>query len=123
MSDGSYEVLFYRSPRGECFTEDFLDGLPAKVRGKILRWIEALATHGPNLPRPYADVVRGKIRELRVSFGGLHHRLLYFFHDKRIIVTHGFVKKTGAVPDEELTRAQRWMDDFMARVERGGIEL
>ena len=42
---------------------------------------------------------------------------------KRIIVTHGFVKKTGAVPDEELTRAQRWMDDFMVRVERGGIEL
>ena len=46
MSDGSYEVLFYRSPRGECFAEDFLDGLPAKVRGKILRWIEALETHG-----------------------------------------------------------------------------
>ena len=42
---------------------------------------------------------------------------------KRIIVTHGFVKKTAAVPDEELIRAQRWMDDFMTRVARGGIDL
>ena len=31
MSDGSYEVLFYRSRRGECFAEEFLDGLQAKV--------------------------------------------------------------------------------------------
>ena len=68
MPDGSYEVVFYRSPRGECFAEEFLDGLQAKVRGKVLRWIEALETHGPNLPRPYADVVRGKVRELRIVF-------------------------------------------------------
>lgn len=69
MSGESYAVLFYWSPRGECFAEEFLDRLPEKVRGKVLRWIEALETHGPNLPRPYADVVRGKIRELRIAFG------------------------------------------------------
>ena len=120
---GSYEVLFYETAEGRCPTKDFLDALPLKVRAKVSKWLDLLRREGPKLPRPYADVVRGKIRELRVSFGGTHHRLLYFFHGKRIIVTHGFVKKTAAVPDEELTRAQRWMDDFMARVERGGIEL
>lgn len=123
MSEGTYEVLFYETADGRCPTEDFLETLPLKVRAKVSKWLELLKREGPDLPRPYADVVRGKIRELRVSFGGLHHRLLYFFYGKRIIVTHGFVKKAAAVPDEELVRAQRWMDDFMTRVEEGGIHL
>ena len=120
---GEYEVLFYETAEGCCPARDFLETLPLKVRAKVSKWLDLLKREGPDLPRPYADVVRGKIRELRVGFGGLHHRLLYFFHGKRIIVTHGFVKKTATVSDEELTRAQRWMDDFMARMERGGIEL
>ena len=123
MSEGTYEVLFYETAEGRCPTQDFLEALPLKVRAKITKWVDLLKREGPGLPRPYADVVRGKIRELRVSFGGMHHRLLYFFHGKRIIVTHGFVKKTAAVPEEELARAQRWMDDFMTRVGRGGIHL
>ena len=115
MAERPYEVLFYRSPRGECFAEGFLDGLPAKVRGKILRWIEALETHGPNLPRPYADVVRGKIRELRIVFGSNQYRLFYFFAGKQIVVTHGFQKKTGPVPAQELERAERLMEDWQER--------
>ena len=123
MSEGTYEVLFYETDEGRCPARDFLEALPLKVRAKVSKWLDLLKREGPDLPRPYADVVRGKIRELRVSFGGLHHRLLYFFYGKRIIVTHGFVKKTAAVPEEELARAQRCMDDFTTRVERGGIKL
>ncbi len=84
MAEGSYEVVFYRSPRGECFTEAFLNELPAKVRGKILRWLEALETHGPQLPRPYADIVRGKIRELRIVFSSSHYRLLMREWENRV---------------------------------------
>lgn len=115
MSGGAYEVLFYRSPRGECLAEEFLNGLPAKVRGKILRWIEALELHGPDLPRPYADIVRGKIRELRIVFGSIQYRLLYFLAGKQIVLTHGFIKKTGPVPPEELERAERLMHDWQQR--------
>ena len=118
-----YDVLFYETDEGRCPAQDFLDGLPVKVRAKVAKWLDLLRREGPDLPRPYADVVRGKIRELRVSFGGMHQRLLYFFHDKRIIITHGFVKKTANVPEDELIRAQRWMDDFMHRTERGEIHL
>ena len=81
------------------------------------------AREGPDLPRPYADMIRGKIRELRVSFGGLHHRFLYFFQGKRIVVTHGFLKKTAAIPEGEITRAERYMADFCQRLERGEIDL
>ena len=120
MSEGSYEVLFYRSPRGECVAEEFLNGLPANVRGKVLRWIGALETHGPTLSRPYADVVRGKIRELSIVFSSNQYRLLYFFAGKQIMITHGFLKKTGSVPVQELERAERLMREWEHRV--SGVE-
>lgn len=118
-----YEVLFYEAADGTCPAQEFLDGLAPQVRGKVARWLELLEHEGPNLPRPYADVVRGKIRELRVSLGGMHHRFLYFFHGKRIVVTHGFVKKTAAIPEGELARAERLMADFSQRIERDEVQL
>ena len=120
---GEYEVLFYEEADGKCPPEEFLYGLAPKVRGKIFRWLALLEREGPSLPRPYADVLRGKIRELRIGFGGLHYRLLYFFHGKRVVVTNGFVKKTAAVPVEEIERSHRFMVDFQQRVERGEIQL
>ena len=59
-----------------------------------------------------ADVVRGKIRELRIVFGGNQYRLLYCFAGKQIVITHGFVKKTGPVPVSELDRAERLMQEW-----------
>src|SRR3989338_3757895 len=116
-----YEVLFYETQDRSCPTDDFLDGLGVKVRAKLEKWIEQLEFHGPNLPRPFADVVRGKIRELRLRFASVHYRFLYFFVGKKIIVTHGFIKKTAQVPEEEIVRAISYMDDFLIRLKRGEI--
>ncbi len=107
-----YEVLFYEVKDGRCPVQDFLDNLNLKARAKAAKWLELLEREGPNLPRPYADIIRGKIRELRVIFGGQHYRFLYFFHGKKIVVTNGFTKKTSAVPEEEIVRALRAMADF-----------
>jgi DNA-binding XRE family transcriptional regulator/mRNA-degrading endonuclease RelE of RelBE toxin-antitoxin system len=74
-----YEVLFYTKADGTCLTDCFLDSLPIKARAKIEKWIELLEEEGPDLPRPYADVLRDKVRELRVKSGPAHYRLLYFF--------------------------------------------
>lgn len=117
-----YEVIFYRRSDGSCPTDEFLDTLGHKVRAKAQKWMLQLEIYGPNLPRPYADVVRGKIRELRVGFASQHYRFLYFFAGKRIVITHGFLKKTGPVPEEEIDRAERQMNDFLGQLERGEIE-
>ena len=115
-----YEVIFYTTQRGDCPVDEFLDELQTKVRAKVLKWIEQLEREGPNLPRPYADVVQGKIRELRVGFASNHYRFLYFFHGKKIVITHGFMKKTTKVPLPEIERAQKSMDDFLER-HKGGL--
>ena len=38
--------------------------------------------------------------------------LLYFFAGQQIVITHGFIKKTGLVPVSELDRAERLMQEW-----------
>ena len=115
-----YEVIFYKREDGHSPTDDFLDNLSSKERAKVEKWIEQLEIYGPNLPRPFADTIRGKIRELRIRFGNQHYRLLYFFFGKMIVVTHGFVKRARAIPEEELIRGIRFMNDFIQRTAEDG---
>ena len=119
-----YIVVFYKSTNNRCPINEFLDSLQLKPRAKIMRWIEQLELKGPGLKRPFADIVNGKIRELRVVFGGNAYRILYFFFmDKRIILTHGFKKKTKKIPAGEIAKAENIMVDFIKRFNKGGIAL
>ena len=88
-----YEVIFYLDKRERCPAEEFLNELELRIRAKVEKWMEKLEEEGPNLPRPFADVLRGKIRELRISFRSNRYRFLYFFFGKKIIITHGFEEK------------------------------
>jgi len=89
-----------------------------------MKLLKILAYEGPNLKRPYADILSDGIRELRVSFGSGQYRGLYFFfHKDSIIVTHGFMKKTDAVPQGEIARALRCKMDFESRFVRGEIRI
>ncbi len=106
-----YEVIFHERLSGQCPMDEFLDSLPLKVRAKLMKWIEKLEAEGPDLPRPYADVIRGKIRELRLQFGSNQYRCLYFFDGKRVIMTHGFMKRTARVPENEITYAENLMKE------------
>ena len=102
-------AIYYTDRRGEAPARSFINALPKKHRAKIKRWIGELQELGPDLPRPYADTLAGKIRELRVDFGGYRYRILYFFDGKDIVLAHTFLKKTGPVPKGEIERAQRRM--------------
>jgi len=118
-----YEVVFYETSGGSCPAEEFLAALPVKIRAKTAKWIEMLERYGPDLTRPYVDIVRGKIRELRIIFGWRQFRFLYFFCGKYIVITHGFIKKTERVTENELVRAQNIMYDFQDRLKKGEIKL
>ncbi len=110
-----YEVLYYKNSKGAEPAREFIDGLQSNVRAKVRVWLDELAKHGPDLPRPYADKVRGKIRELRIRFGSNSYRVMYFFYGKHIIMTHGFMKKTNKVPNQEINTAECLMHDFLRR--------
>ncbi len=83
-----YRLEIYQAPRGDYPAKDFLDSLPEGPRMKAAAWLGLLQEKGPNLQRPYADVLEEPIRELRISVGTLEMLLLYFIHGKTIVVTH-----------------------------------
>jgi putative component of toxin-antitoxin plasmid stabilization module len=68
-------VALYREEDGSCPFIEWFDKLPAKVQDKCYLRLERLREMGHELRRPEADFLRDGIYELRVSLGGVHHRI------------------------------------------------
>ena len=111
-----YEIIYYKSERGNSPIYDFWVELDEKTGAKVLTFFSILAERGPNLKRPYADHVRGKIRELRVPYGSNQYRVLYFFyHHRQIVLVHAFSKKTWKIREKDIVLAERRMEDWIGR--------
>ncbi len=118
-----YNIVYYSTARGDTPVREFLDELPGKLRSKAQALIALLSEEGPNLPRPYADVVQGKIRELRIRFASDNVRVLYcFFIKDYVVLLHAFRKQTDRIPQRELDLAHSRMLDFMNRYQKGKLK-
>lgn len=115
-------VEFYETAAGEAPVRRFLDDLPDKAATKVLGSIGYLQQNGPNLRRPHAAHVRGKLWELRVSLGRLEYRVFYaFLPGQRIVLLHGMQKKTQELPEREVQTAEDRWKDFQKRQGRGEV--
>lgn len=114
-TDHDYVIEFYAAADGECPVKEMLDVMPLKHETKVMKFFELLEEKGPNLPRPYADTLRGKIRELVIDIQHHGYRFLHFFAGKTIVITHGFLKKTQRTPPSEIDRAERYASDWLKR--------
>ena len=112
----AWHIIYYEGEDGQCPLQEFIDGRKERDQAKILPWIGQLEARGPQLPRPYADLLEDGIHELRVTASGDQIRVLYFFSYREfILLTHAFVKRTTEVPQAEVRRAQRLRTDFLSR--------
>ncbi|MBM4338080.1 MAG: type II toxin-antitoxin system RelE/ParE family toxin [Deltaproteobacteria bacterium] len=89
---------------------EFLDSLPIKERAKVFACIHKLVEL-KNIGIPPKENLSkhlgGGIFELRVSFENRIARSFYFYEsERRVIFTHGFVKKTQKTPTGEIDRAK-----------------
>lgn len=108
-----YEVDYYVNERGKCPTREFIDSLPLKMKAKVFSRIELLEEYGPMLGMPFSRHLRDGIYELRTVQSGDINRILYFFVvGKRVILTHGFTKKTQRTPDREISKAEKARTDW-----------
>lgn len=108
-----YKIIYFISRRDEVYVRDFLFSLPERVTSKVAEQIKYLSLTGPLAKYPYVRLLRDKIYELRVTFGHYEPRVLYFFRDKDIVLTHGFLKKTEQVPPEEIEWAKTIRKEFL----------
>ena len=82
----------------------------------MLRLINMLAANGNELRRPYSAHLSDGIFELRATVGSNTTRILYFFFvERHIILTHGFIKKTDEVPPAEIQKAKKYRDEYLHR--------
>lgn len=115
-----YKVIFYKTSRGGEPIFRYLKTLDIKVRTKFYKLLTLLENLGPSLKRPYADLLKNKIYELRIKHGSNQYRTLYFFFERNyIVITHGFTKKTDQVPEVEIKRAEAYRQDFEKQIAKG----
>jgi phage-related protein len=100
-------VYFYRSKAGSEVVRDWLRGLPVQDRqilGRNLRLVELGWPVGMPLCRPLG----GGLWELRSGLPGNRiARVIFCAAKGRMILLHGFIKKTQKIPDAEMELAQK----------------
>jgi len=110
-------LIFYRTEKGQCPVDDFLDSLPSKVAQKVV-WVLKLVQELDIVPKQYFKKLSDtqEIWECRMVFGGNTYRILGFFHgSNRLVLTHGFTKKTAKTPADEIRKAEHLKSDHIRR--------
>lgn len=97
----------YERDDGESPVEDFVNALPTKVRARVRAHLTHLEAVGNRAAAPISEAVGEGLFALRVSVGRHEVRILYaFFPGQRIVLLHGFLKKTRTIPLRELETAR-----------------
>jgi phage-related protein len=98
------DVVMFIEDDGTVPLLNWLDSLPEKAQDKCIARIERLSAMGYELRRPEADYLRDGIYELRVALQGIQYRILYFFLEKQVVMSHGLIKESK-VPSKEIDLA------------------
>lgn len=112
-----FEVIAYEDVNGKIPVQDFLKQLTPKMRAKMYGMLVILQEKGNMLREPYSKYIEDGIFELRCKFGSDITRVMYFFYyDRKIVLTNGFIKKTQKTPQEEIQIAKKRRIDFIERM-------
>ena len=111
-----FTVEFFSKENGEIPAKEFILSQDIKMQAKLSRYVELLEEHGRDLREPFSSKLSGDIFELRVQQGNNIVRVLYFFMiGRKIILTHGFTKKTQKTPPSEIELAEKYMHEYKSR--------
>ena len=114
-----WKIIYYETETGECPVYEFINSLSIKMSAKAAKEIELLEEFGNTLKMPYSRSLQDGINELRIQAEGNICRILYFFYvEKQIILTHGFIKKTGRTPPNEIDLALSYRTDYIRRFKK-----
>jgi len=113
-----FNVEYFETLKGDYPAEKFILSQDNKMQAKIFKNLELLENKGNELRDPYSKHLEDGIFELRTKQGTNITRVLYFFFvDKKIILTNGFVKKTQKTPRSEIELAKKYRTEYQNRGE------
>ena len=110
------EIIFYESDFGDKPAEDFLIGLEASARAKVVRSLEMLRTL-PVVPAKFWHKLSDqKIWEVRAEYAGNIYRILATTaKGNRVVLLHGFQKKSQKTPRQDMEIAQQRQKRYFQR--------
>lgn len=92
--------------------QDFVDNMPIGIRASYAKLTELLSEFGMDLRMPHSKPMGDGVFELRPKGKEGIGRVFYcMVVGKRIVMLHGFIKKTEATPRKELDIARRRMKE------------
>ncbi|MDT7526716.1 type II toxin-antitoxin system RelE/ParE family toxin [Pseudidiomarina sp. GXY010] len=98
----SWSITFYSG------VEEDLLSLPPKIQARMIRLLELMETHGPNLGPPHTKSIGNGLFELRAKAQeGIARGLFCYLNGERICVLSVFVKKTQKIPQNEIEIARK----------------
>ena len=95
--------IIYHTPA----VEEFVLNLPTGLLARYLRLTDMMLEFGANLGLPHTRAMSDGLFELRIKGKEGIARVFYCtLIDQRIVMLHGFVKKTEKTPSKELKIAK-----------------
>lgn len=105
-------VVFYQTAAGRPVVLDWLKGLAAEERASIGQDPMRVQFRWP-VGMPLCRPLRDGLWEMRSDCPGNRiARLLFCLVDAKIVVLHGFIKKTQKTPAEDMALARRRKREF-----------
>jgi phage-related protein len=105
-------VVFYRTPSGVEVVRDWLRNLDQADRNALGQDLMRVQYRWP-VGMPLCRSLGTGLWEMRSDLPSRRiARIIFSIHQERILVLHGFIKKTRKTPAQDLTLAQRRNREF-----------
>lgn len=114
--EDNFKIIYYKKENGKSPFLDFLFDQDENMRLYILSNIDILKLRGNRACLPLSKKIDKHIYELRILHNGVYSRVLYFFFiNKTIVITNGFIKKRNKTPRKEIDKANEYRNDWLRR--------
>ena len=104
----SYQLEFF-NPK----VQAAIDARPTGINASFVRIAEQMMISGPNLGMPYTRPFGDGLFEIRArSAEGIGRAFFCCIVGRRIVILHGFIKKTQTTPAKELEIARQRLKEI-----------
>lgn len=109
-----FPVTFYKSDSGAEPVREWLKSLDPQDRKIIGEDIKTVQIGWP-LGMPLVRKLKPELWEVRARLQGKIARVLFTFEDGKIVLVHGFIKKTQTIPIQDLSVAEGRISEIRRR--------
>lgn len=104
----NYTIEFYSESVGSAILE-----WPAGIHANFTRIAEMMVEYGPNLGMPYTRAFGDGLFEIRArGTEGIGRAFFCTLVGRRIVILHGFIKKSQETPAQELKTARKRLKEM-----------